>query len=533
MQQASNQAFGKIRSFVWPIHRHELPKVLPMFLMLFFVCFNYTVLRNLKDAIVITAKSSGAEVIPFIKVWVMLPAAVISTIIFTYISNHFSRRKVFYIVIGFFLAFFSLFTFFIYPMHESIGADTLANFLQSVLPAGCKGLIAMVRNWPFTMFYVVAEFWSTMVLSVLFWGFANEITRMSEATRFYSALNISSNTASIFAGQMAVLLSSSAFNPNLFFGHDAWEQTLDKLTLLILFCGVGILITFHWMTKHVLNDPNYMPEEARRTKKDKKLSFRQSISFVANSKYLLCIAAIVVGYNLVIHMVEIIWKDRLRELCPNPNEYNIYMNNLTSAMGIISTTVALVMVGIIRKLGWTKTALITPLVLCITTIAFFACLLADNTLSPFVSVLLGTTPLALAVLLGSVQNCFTKAAKYSLFDTTKEMAFIPLAPEHKLKGKAAIDGIGSRLGKSGGSLIHQGLLVIFCTLSSSTPYVACILLAVLAMWIMAVRMLGKQFNEKTHGIEQEEDSPSVPDEVAESPSASKTLQTELPQAATA
>src|SRR5262249_43282653 len=161
--------------------------------------------------------------------------------------------------------------------------------------------------------------------------------------------------------------------------------------------------------------------------------FCESLSTVANSKYLLCIAAIVVSYNLVIHMVEVIWKDRLRELCPSPNEYNVYMNNLTSTMGIISTTAALVMVGIIRKLGWTKTALITPLVLFLTTVAFFVCLLADNTLSPFASMLLGTTPLALAVFLGSLQNCFTKAAKYSLFDTTKEMSFIPLAPEYKLK----------------------------------------------------------------------------------------------------
>lgn len=151
----------------------------------------------------------------------------------------------------------------------------------------------------------------------------------------------------------------------------------------------------------------------------------------------------------------------------------------------------------------------------------------------YVDGLLGTTPLALAVLLGSIQNCFTKAAKYSLFDTTKEMAFIPLAPEHKLKGKAAIDGIGSRLGKSGGSLIHQGLLVIFCTLSSSTPYVAGILLAVLAMWIMAVRMLGKQFNEMTHGIEQVDENADSADEVAEAPAASKTVQSDLVQAATA
>ncbi len=512
-QASKPPAFGKIRSFMWPIHNHELKKLLPMFLMLFFVCFNYTVLRNLKDTIVITAKDSGAEVIPFIKVWVMLPAAVIATMIFTYLTNRLKRSTVFYIVIGSFISYYCLFAFVIYPMHEQLSADRLANFLETLLPTGCKGFITMAKNWPFTMFYVASELWSTMVLTVLFWGFANEITRMSEATRFYSALNISSNSASIVAGQVAVILTANSFNPNLIFGHDAWSQTIDKLTLLILCCGVGILLTFHWMKKNVLNDPDYMPEEPKLAKdepKAKKLSFKESIAYVTNSKYFLCIAAMVVSYNLVIHMVEIIWKDRLKELYPNPNDYNVFTNNLTSAMGLISTTAALVMVGIIRKFGWTKTALITPIVLLVTTIAFFTCLLADTTLAPFISILFSTTPLALAVFLGSMQNCFTKAAKYSLFDTTKEMAFIPIAPELKLKGKAAIDGIGSRLGKSGGSLIHQGLLIIFGTLTSSTPYVAAILLAVIALWIIAVRTLGKQFAEKTKDINLTGDSRHTP-----------------------
>jgi AAA family ATP:ADP antiporter len=180
----------------------------------------------------------------------------------------------------------------------------------------------------------------------------------------------------------------------------------------------------------------------------------------------------------------------------------VYVNNLTSAMGVISTSVSLVLAGIIRKAGWTFTALLTPLVLLTTTIAFFSCILFDNTLSPMVSVLLGTTPLALAVFLGSVQNCFSKAAKYSLFDTTKEMAFIPLTPDHKLKGKAAIDGIGSRLGKSTGSVVHQSLLILFGSLSASAPYVAVILLAVIVIWMSAVRSLGKEFSKCLDGSKE-------------------------------
>ena len=72
--------------------------------------------------------------------------------------------------------------------------------------------------------------------------------------------------------------------------------------------------------------------------------------------------------------------------------------------------------------------------------------------------------------------------------------FIPLSKECKLKGKAAIDGVGSRLGKSGGSIIHQTLLMFFGTVALSTPYVAIILLGTISVWLYAVRALGKRFN---------------------------------------
>ena len=106
---------------------------------------------------------------------------------------------------------------------------------------------------------------------------------------------------------------------------------------------------------------------------------------------------------------------------------------------------------------------------------------------------LGTSPLALVVFFGSTQNCLSRASKFTLFDATKEMAFIPLSTEDKLKGKAAIDGVGSRLGKSGGSFIHQILLVIFSTISASAHIVAAILFLAIFFWIGAVLSLGKQF----------------------------------------
>ncbi len=459
------EQFGKLRSFLFPIYKHEFKKLVPMFIMLFFICFNYTVLRNLKDAIVITAENSGAEVIPFIKVWVMLPAAIGATMLFTFLSNRLKQTTVFYLVIGAFISYYMIFAFCIHPFHELLRADSIAHFFETLLPKGAKGFVSMIQNWHFTLFYVMCELWSPMVLAVLFWGFANQITKLDEAPRFYSTLNISSNTSSVIAGQVAVLLTASQMS--------GWKDTVDNLTLLIFLSGLGIMLTYYFMEKP-------LPTEKIEEKKKNKLSFSESISHVASSKTLFWIAVLVISYNLVIHMVEVIWKDQLKELYPNPNDYNVYMNNLTSVMGIISTLLAFLMVGIINKCGWIKTALITPIVLLTTTSLFFG------------SMFTAIAPVGLAVLLGSAQNIFTKAAKYTLFDTTKEMAFIPLDPDLKLKGKAAIDGIGSRLGKSGGSLLHQGLLIIFGTLSASTPVVACILLAVIALWIYGVKTLGSR-----------------------------------------
>jgi len=483
------------RAFLWPIHRYELKKVLPMFVMLFFICFNYSVVRNMKDTVVVTA--SGAEVIPFIKVWIVLPMAILVTYFFTRLSNIFSQERVFYIMTSGFLVCYALFAFILYPMRDVLQPTSSANWLQSILPAGFKGLISMYRNWSLMTFYVAAELWGTMILTVSFWGFANEVTRLSEARRFYSVFGIASNFATIMAGESSVMASQGGvFNPNLPFGHDAWEQNLQIMVLTVIAFGFATMAIFRWMNRRVLNDPQYddLHQIKREVKKKGRLSFFESVQYVANSRYLLYIAIIVVAYNLVINMVEVVWKDQLRTLYPNPTDFNNYTSNIMIYLGITSTVIALFMAKIIEKLGWTRTALITPAMMTITCVGFFGCLFYHYS-SGSELMILGMSPLALAVLFGAAQNTLSKACKYTVFDTTKEMAYIPLGHECKLKGKAAIDGVGSRFGKSGGSLLHQGLLMIFVTLSNSAPYVAAFILVAIVLWMIAVRSLGHQFND--------------------------------------
>jgi AAA family ATP:ADP antiporter len=498
---SDDKSFGRLRSTIWPIHRYELKKLLPMLFMFFFISFDYNVLRTMKDTLVVTAKSSGAEVIPFIKVWVMFPGAVLMTLLFTKLSNRISREKVFYIIISIFLGYFFIFTFFLYPNQDALHPHEFADSLQSILPTGCKGLIAMIRNWTLTLFYVMSELWSNIVFFVLFWGFANQITRLHEAKRFYGLFGFGANLSGIFAGQVSVFLSRKAFDPNIPFGASAWEQSMMLLMTLVLISGVLALILFRWMNKVVLVDPRfYDPNDVKSQKEVKgKLSLKENFSFLLKTKYLLYITAVVVAYNVVINLVEVVWKDQLKELYPNPSEYNIYFNQVSTIIGIVATFAAVFVSGnVIRKCGWMTTAMLTPIVMLGTSVVFFILYFLKGSLEGTDLLLyFGMTPISMIVMAGSVQNILSRGAKYTVFDASKEMAFVPLSLESKLKGKAAIDGICNRFGKSGGSMIHQSLLIAFSSFAASAPYVATILFFIIGIWMSAIKKLGVEFDNLT------------------------------------
>ena len=502
MNQEKKAEFGKIRSFLWPVHNFELKKVLPMYFLFFFISFNYTVLRDTKDTLIVTAAGSGAEAIPFLKVWGVVPAAVLFMLCYSKMSNILSKPALFYSTILPFLAFFGLFATVLYPMKDVLHPNESADWLQSILPTGLGGLIACYRNWTYSLFYILSELWGSVALSLLFWGFANDITKVTEAKRFYSLFGIGANVALMVSGPAIIYFSN--IRKHLAPDVDAWGVSLNYLMGLVCLAGVFIVAIYWWINKNVLTDPRfYDVESTKKAKKDKpKMSLGESLLFLAKSKYILCITILVIGYGISINLVEVTWKSQLKLQYPNPNEYSAFMGMFSTITGFV--TVMMMFVGgfIIRKKGWGFAALMTPVVLLATGAAFFSFVIFRDNLSGAIAAI-GTTPLFLAVIFGTCQNIMSKSTKYSLFDPTKEMAYIPLDPESKVKGKAAIDVVGARLGKSGGSLIQQGLLVLFKDIASITPYVAGILFFIIGGWIVAARSLNKQFISLTTKKDEE------------------------------
>jgi len=461
--------------------------------MFFAILFNYTILRDTKDVLMITAPKSGAEVIPFIKTYVNLPAAIGFTGIYSSLTNKMEQKDVFYTCVWPFLAFFATFALFIYPNRNILHPNAFCDMMGAILPAGFSAPLAIVRNWSFSLFYVMAEMWGSVVASLLFWGFANEVTTVDEAKKYYPLFGLFANVALIFSGQYVRWVSN--MRSTLAPGVDAWAISLRYLMGAVLAGGGVVLGTFRHMQKNIV--PTLAKNKgsgAKKKKKKTKMGMRESAKFLLSSSYIRNLAMLVISYGMCINIVEVSWKSKLKLAFPNPNAYSAFMGNFSSATGVVTLVMMLLGRTIFAKFGWRVAALVTPINLGITGLGFFALSVFSDFFAPMTAAL-GTTPLMLAVIVGAIQNIVSKSAKYSLFDPCKEMAYIPLDQESKTKGKAAIDVIGNPLGKSGGALIQQILIFGTGSLAAATPYLGVILSGIVFSWIKSANSLAGQFNK--------------------------------------
>ncbi|KAG5619043.1 hypothetical protein H5410_018867 [Solanum commersonii] len=462
-----------------------LKKIIPLGAMFFCILFNYTILRDTKDVLVVTAKGSSAEIIPFLKTWVNLPMAVGFMLLYTKLANVLSKEALFYTVILPFIAFFGAFGFVLYPLSNYFHPTALADNLLNILGPRFLGPIAILRIWSFCLFYVMAELWGSVVISVLFWGFANQITTVDEAKKFYPLFGLGANVALIFSGRTVKYFSN--LRKSLGPGVDGWAVSLKAMMSIVVGMGVAICFIYWWVNRNVP-----LPTRSKKKKEKPNLSTMESLKILASSKYIRDLATLVVAYGISINLVEVTWKSKLKAQFPSPNEYSSFMGDFSTATGIATFTMMLLSQWIFDKYGWGTAAKITPTVLLLTGVGFFSLILFGDPLAPTLAKF-GLTPLLAAVYVGAMQNIFSKSAKYSLFDPCKEMAYIPLDEDTKVKGKAAIDVVCNPLGKSGGALIQQFMILSFGSLANSTPYLGGVLLVIVLAWLGAARSLDGQF----------------------------------------
>lgn len=489
------------RASLWPIHNYELKKFLPLAFIMFCILFNYTLLRDTKDTIVVN--SAGAGAISFLKLYCVTPAAILFVIIYAKLTNILSRENVFYAVVTPFLIFFGAFAFVIYPnlevLHPSVESITALKQSYPVL----SGFIDIYAYWAFSLFYVSAEVWGSVMIALMFWQFANHVVRMKESKRFYGLFLVVGNLALILSGQVVVFCSQEMKH---YFDtpEAAWQMSLYLLMGSVVALGIIAMGLYRWMHTSVLNDKRYFdPEEAGVPKKKKaKPSLVESVKIIFQSPELGYIAILVMAYGISINLIEVQWKNQLGlYFAGDKAGYNAFMGHFSTLSGVFIILFGwLVGANILRRVSWFLSAVITPLAITLGGVLFFAFIFAREQVE-FLLKAMATNPIAAASFLGAGIVIVSKGIKYGLFDTTKEMAYIPLDDELKTKGKAAVDVIGGRAGKAGGAFVQSNLQMIFAAtaisigvnpVSITAPYAFVVFLVICLLWLFAVKGLSKK-----------------------------------------
>ena len=498
MSTASDVPFSsKLRLRLFPIHAFEFPKFFSLNIMHIFVIFNFWLVHNMKDTLIVASSQSGAEAISFIKMWAVFPASILFVMLYTWLSNHLSQRTLFYSILSTFLGFYAIFTLFLYPNRAflHISSENLAN-LRNTFPH-LRWFFPMVGYWTYTLFYVFSELWAAIVLTLLFWQFANQITPVEQAKRFYMMIGTFSAFGMAAAGFVTKYLNT----------HFArWDDILTSTVSIVVLNCVIIMWLYHWINKRIVKKdqqyifPDAQTPEERTTdnpSQELKLSLWASLKHIVRSNYLLYIAVLAISYNISINFVEITWKSQLNKVYETKQAFNSFMGDFNLWLSIAMFITGIIGVNVVRKFTWKTSAMLTPIIFLITGSLFFILAIYGETCFAFFG--LGASAVLVACWIGLIQNLSARCAKFSFFNTTREMAYIPLDAELKVKGKAAIDVLSGRIGKLGGAAIQQSLLILipFSSQLTIAPYLAIATALIIVAWIWAVQKLSVRFHALT------------------------------------
>ena len=484
---------SKVRLTFWPIHRHELSQFLASSLLMFAILMIQNIIRALKDSIVNTKIST--EIIAFLKFWGVMPASFLMAIGYMWLIDRIQPSRVFYIILISFIMFFGLFGFVIFPMQDVLHLDKSSIDNLILLYPHFKWFIYLFANWGFSLFYIITELWPTAAFALLFWQFMNNITSVEQSKRFYPLFGLLGQTGLFFSGVFLTVilpnLTILLWNQDNMYNKEHTHMAL-AMSLVVLM-GIIALLTFKYINQHFTDDN----KKVKLKIKKRHGSLLDSMKMIIHSRYIRLITILLFCYGVSINLVEGPWKAQAAVIYPTTEAYASFVGSYLAGTGIMTVFLVILCSTLVRYVGWLSTAIITPAIMFITGILFFA---SSNFSSQFSLIaeyfLIYAAPIHLAVYIGALQNVFVKSSKYTLFDATKEMSYVPLNDELKTKGKAAADMIGIKAGKSLGSFIPMIIFTIYplATYTSISTYLMFIFTAVCLIWLYATIALGKEYN---------------------------------------
>jgi ATP/ADP translocase len=326
----------------------------------------------------------------------------------------------------------------------------------------------------------------------MFWQFVNHMFRSDQAQRLYPILGMFGSMGLICSGNFLVFFSRGAnFSPSIIRFISSREDEIEITIKLIIFSVALSSLVAIFLFRNIYSQSSQdLSSKVLQSEKKASLGLWESMKLIYNSRYIFYIFLLVISYGLAINILEGPWKAKLSQLYTSPCDYIKFMGQFNIWMGFSSVIMTIIGGNILRLFGWTVSAYITPVMITLTGCLFFVFVIFGKKMQ------MGFDPIYIAVIIGAIQNILSKSSKYSLFDSTKEMSYIPLSVELKSKGKAAVEVIGAKFGKSLGAFLQFVAFTIVPDLDfdSISVFLMVIFLAISIIWLIDVGRLSKEYH---------------------------------------
>lgn len=441
------------------INKTESVKHVILGIMFFCNLGVYTLIRDLKDVMLVTA--CGAESIPFMKTWVNFPISISFMIFFTKLCHSNIKQQNIYRII-YFIVFgtYMILGYVLYPNRTllSPSLDVNSSYIH-------KSLILIINNWISALFYALSTIWGSTIVTLLFWLTANNYVKKDNATVVYPLFGVLSNFSLIICGTITKYISH-------LYRLD-WNMTVKSMMMVIFVFGMLNALLYEILVRNyeMINMNEYKPKN----KND--ISFIEGLKNMFNTPFVFYMVILLACYGSAGILIDTVWKYNIREYYQNPSDYSKFMGSLSSSKGIVSIVTMVVSSFTLKRIPYKITVMITPILFSCMGLLFFV--LNLNNPNPYI-----------IVLFGSLIQIMVKSVKYAFFDPNKEIAYMSMSDEIKTKGKATIDLLSNSLGKSGMSLFLQFLIVFVGSVVDIVPNLLVAFVLISTVWIRSAKKIG-------------------------------------------
>ena len=147
-----------------PITPAEIPHFASMSIMMFLFIYVFTTVRDTKDTLVVS--NCGAEAIPFLKLYGVMPCATAFIVLYSKMSNVLGKQTLFYVTLVPFFIFYGVFAFVLFPNRDLIHFPVVDGAAGG---GAVNAAMNLLRYWSFSLYFIVSELWASAGVPLLFW----------------------------------------------------------------------------------------------------------------------------------------------------------------------------------------------------------------------------------------------------------------------------------------------------------------------------------------------------------------------------